>query len=201
MKRKYFFFLSELPSADEAMQNIPPLLGMPVRKKKRNLGLDNYQVLFSALDTMVYEELVKPYLELFREMLQNYSTNFRGPFGKSWAAEPHVEPLKRFLEGNEMASKKGVFHRSSYRAGEGLGENEFAWQVRTRKTVTNMWLTARYGPFVRVCRSKFIRRPVGELRQYMKELFVNPGDPFVFFGDIGESAPTGEIGPNGEVCV
>ena len=180
-----FVLFSVMPDPDLAIQCMPPIYGLPCHGTKwRPVVPKNFQIAFSVIDNMVYNDLIEPFLPLFRELLFNYTSDFRGPFGNSWAAERFEVPSSRFLEGNELASEHSVFHRSGLRIGESPGLLDPSWIFRIRKTVTNMWLVARHRGEVAVCRSYHIKIAASRLRVLITPPPVPAKHPFVFYGEV-----------------
>lgn len=171
------------------MQSIPPLWGMPMKDNKTRYGLESYQVLFSMLDRLVYEELIEPYLELFVELVEKYGKEYKGPYEVSWGDKrlPGEELPKRFFRGNEMAAKISEFNRASLRRHERPGDDEEVWYVRCRKTVTNIALIAgASGPKIPVFRARNMMKTKKELMSYVLKDRNRTGVDLVFYRRIGE---------------
>ena len=158
-----------MPSIREIMVKLPPLYGLPDDDLKRAILPESFEVLFSLSDKWMFGTLVEPYLPLYAELQFNYSASFIGSGGIAWADQPFVIPTYDELHGNEMGSPFGPFSRQARRYDEGITDSSPTMCLRTRKTVTTLWLTARHfvGYDVPILRSQDLSFTTAELQRWL----------------------------------
>ena len=185
-------YIPDLPDIAKSLMTLPLFIGMPIDEVQSMTWMGSMQTLFYYTDQWMYNDIVKPYIPLYTDLLTKAPQSYRGPNNIYWADLPWAKPTIDELRGNELHADYGVFDRRARRYGEKIGEPDPEIEkLRSRKTATNVWVTAQNELVVKIMYSHDAIRPLAALEALFDPANRGATDQFAFDADlVGEGTVT-----------